>query len=232
MKLSSDVFDAFAKSNRDLWIIETADKIKVNFPAHFDTLGTDASALEQICSDVEMWARAHRITGRRDVAKLCVVAVSLGHRFWTDPRFATYISNLVETPNVDRTSISRLLTTSTKNWLSNLWNGDDFQSFVTRLEAAIVQNTDNTDDTLRYIVPNHWSMFTETENGQFLTWLRPQLPHTNNPAKRTVLAAGALIFGTNWWHDPQYTHVLQDLQSESDIEQQLGKLISTFREMN
>ncbi|MBB5723884.1 hypothetical protein FHS72_003531 [Loktanella ponticola] len=232
MKLSAEIFVALERSNRDLWVSETAGKIRGSFSDYFDVLNVSTLDLEQICSDVEIWASSYQVTGGRDVAKLCVVAVSLGHHFWKDPRFATYISESVQNQNVERTRCSRLLMKATDDWLSLLWHDDSVLHFAERLEELMKQSCDDSDRNIRYLVPNHWSMFTEDYNSQYLTWLRSRLPETKSALKRTILTAGALIFGANWWNDPQYTKLMHYLMAEPISDQQLTKLIAKLREIN
>lgn len=232
MLFSRDVFNAFDASHRDLWVEETAHTIRDCFADYFDRLDTSTQELEQICAGVQTWAKSNQIIGGRDVAKLCVVAVSLGHKFWQDPRFSGYISASVGNSSVERSRCSRLLTKDAENWLTLLWNQDAISRFAKRLEIALNQGADNSDATLRYLVPNHWSMFNEAQNSQYLAWLRRQLPQTDCSAKDTFLSAGALIFGSNWWDDPQYAKLITSLMSKPFCEQQQVALVTTLEEMN
>lgn len=97
------------------------------------------------------------------------------------------------------------LTLRTKEWLRQLWAGDDIGRFGIRLAERIRRGGAAEPSNLRFILPGHWRVLSAADNERLISWLRDGAPHElrHDDAQMLAYAACSLVHGFGWLGDPQ-----------------------------
>lgn len=206
LKITNEQFRKFAKPAREAWISSAAQHLHRSFPDYFATLNVSDADLRPICRATEEWAEQHGVTGERDTLQLCCVSVSLGHRFWHDPRFRGYVRDTLEDQSLEREAAVRALSEKTSIWLSTLWHEDQVADFGARLAQQLRRGADLDQITWQTLLPGHLRLFDMAAHQRFVAWLSHQVSDWT-PDRRVAFVALALVHGSGWMNDPQYTRL-------------------------
>ncbi len=231
MRFSAQQFAQFALPEQGLWIESAAKRLYSAFDAHYAMLGVTQQDLLPAIQATVAWAQSHDVTGERDVASLCAIVPSLGHRFWLDPRFAGLATGTLDDRQVPRAAAVATVVEQCGQWLQAFWQADTIAAFADRLAYQLSHDVEPSPATLHAVLPNHWLMYDQTFNAQLIDWILRNHPPVMMAAQRFALTAGALMHGTGWHADPQYRHVVQFVLA-ADVSGQLAeRLHALYRGM-
>lgn len=155
LTLSSATFEAFAVQVRASWAERTALQLHSTYPDYFTALDVTSEDLAPLCQQVERFAARHEVTGEREVFRLILVAISMGHRFWQDPRFHGYVVNSLGNVDIVPSRRALAMVDNGKIWLRLLWNNDDLGAFAGRLTKHLRRNAISGPDAIQSILPRH-----------------------------------------------------------------------------
>lgn len=187
---------------------------------HYAAFGASPQSLVPLVQTTAAWAQRLEIRGKADVTRLCHVTASLGHQFWHDPRFKGYVLDW-RPHGVPSGRRATYMVTEAKLWLRSLWDNDTLQAFSHRLGHLLQEDRGPELDTLHYVLPGHWRMFSDDDALRLLTWLRQSTPQNlrDGGPRQLLYSASALVHGTGWLNDPQYRHLAQVLRMPISSEQ-------------
>lgn len=187
------------------WAEDEARRLNECFTAYYQAFGASPDNLLTLVSDVVVWAAGHNVKGKADVSRLCVIAASLGYRFWQDPRFVRLARQEMMTDARPPSRKAEALTRRTKAWLRQLWADDDIGRFGIRLAERIRRSAAAEPSNLRFILPGHWRVLSAADNERLISWLRDGTPHDlrNDDAQMLAYSACSLVHGFGWLNDPQ-----------------------------
>lgn len=231
-RISDAQFEAFRAPARATWIASAAAHLHATYSDYYATLQVQARDLELLCKEVEAWAARHSVFGRRDVAQLCLLTPTLGHKFWRDPRYRGYITESLGNAELSRSRAVMMMTQNTQEWLGKLWANDNLAGFAERLTDDIRRDAELSAETLRHILPGHWAQFTAAQNGELLAWLIPTLPAVEIQSQHLAYTACALVHGTGWLRDPQYVRLAQAIEQASTPQTLADGLAAIYGELN
>ncbi|MFK7871113.1 MAG: hypothetical protein AB8B58_17980 [Roseobacter sp.] len=216
LTFSDRQFDTFRDGARRTWVAAEAPRLHATFAQHYTAHGTTPDTLVPVIQAVAAWAQSYGIRAQADVTRLSIIAASLGHRFWEDPRTAPMLATVLA-DTLPRSRSALTLTAEVKHWLGALWQGDDLAGFAARLGTAIRAGDPLETDTLRMILPGHWHILSAFDNDRLQQWLvaclPPDIARREGHALATV--ACALVHGTNWLADPQYPRLSALVRADS-----------------
>ena len=212
LTFSAATFEAFADAERDAWAKRAAAKLHATYPDHYAVLDVSASDLVPLCAGVERYGARYGVKGERDVFRLVLMAASLGHRFWQDPRFRGYLADAFpEGGDPVRGVIA--MGRHAKEWLRLLWADDTQAAFADRLCSHL--RCDEGPAALPAILPQHYQVFAAGDHARLVDWLMESRPANGMAAPWQQLAhlALACAFGVHWHRDPQYTALASSMES-------------------
>ncbi len=231
IRVSHSALAPFREAGIAAWATETTDFLANMYGDYFYALGTRTHDLEQMCMAVHRWASRTGCDGNRALRQLCCLSVSLGHRFWQDPRFGDYVATTIEQRSLSRaTAVAQLVEHGTV-WLESLWADDTINDFGERLCTLILGGYSVNSQTLRYALPGHGPMFSPEDETRLLVWLGPRLPDCQYSHQRLAYTCLALALGTEWWKDPQYRLLAHHVSAQSDAQQLVNRILPMFRAM-
>lgn len=233
LSFSKEQFAAFEAMERDKWASKAACQLIAAFPDHFANLNVTAADLTPFCAGVEKWAARHEITGARDVLKLCYAALSLGHKFWLDPRFRGYIESTVANKRIVKTRRADAFVDRSKEWLNGLWAQDSVEAFAALLVKAVRDPLTAASPlvfTLQGVLPGHWVQYSDSDNDRAISELLKDCERYDLSRDGQCLAyvACALVFGFHWWSDPHYAaiaEVVRSVPTDTALATQLAPLL-------
>ena len=231
MRVSETALAPFRQAGIATWAIETSDFLDKTYSDYFYALGTRKTDLEITCAAVHRWAGRFDCDGNRALRQLCCLSVSLGHRFWLDPRFGDYVATTIEKRTLPRAQAVATLVDHGTVWLDGLWANDSIKDFGERLGALIAGGYSVTSETLRYVLPGHSEMFTPSDETRLLVWLGPRLPDCQYSHQRLTYTCLALALGTEWWKDPQYRLLAHHVSAQRDAQDLINRILPMFRAM-
>lgn len=231
-KISNAQYGALQAPARAEWITSAAARLHATYSGYYTALHVHASDLEPLCKDVEAWAAKHDVVGERDVAQLCLLTPTLGHRFWRDPRFRGYIAESLGNAELSRSRAALMMTRNTQDWLATFWKNDSLANFAERLTDSVQRDVVLSAEALRQILPGHWVQFTATQNDELLAWLIPTLPVGQMQAQRLAYTACALVHGTGWLRDPQYVRLAQTIEQARTPPDLADSLAALYRDLS
>lgn len=204
--LSNATLGALARQSGKGWARDEARRLYDCFPAYYQAFGALPDNLLTLVSDVAVWADGHDVTGKADVSRLCVIAASLGYRFWQDPRFVRLARQEMMTDTNPPSRRAEALTRRTKAWLRQLWAGDDIGRFGIRLAERIRRGAAAEPSNLLFVLPGHWQVLSADDNERLISWLCDGAPHELRQDDTQMLAyvACSLVHGFGWLNDPQF----------------------------
>ncbi|KIC47751.1 hypothetical protein [Tateyamaria sp. ANG-S1] len=229
LRVSPHVVDGFEQAAVDAWAVDTAQFMARTYRDYLVAMNIRAVDLLPLVHAVQQWAARYECTVDRDVRQLCCVAMSLGHQFWEDPRFAHYVNVSLRDRGLPRTHAVKTLVGHATEWLTQLWKDDGLAEFGERLSALVVGGYPLNSQTLEYVLPGHAAMFTPDDEARLLDWLRPRLPETGYAHQRMSYICLALPLGMSWWADPQYRHVAHHVASHTDPQALVNGILPMFR---
>lgn len=218
LSFSEEQFAAFEDMERDKWAADAARQLVDAFPDHFAVLHVTVADLIPLCVGVEKWAARYEITGARDVLKLCFAALTLGHRFWLDPRYRGYIEETVANKRIVKTRRADAFVDRSKEWLNGLWAQDSVVAFGARLVATMRNPQPAASPlavTLQGILPGHWAQYPDRDNDRAIAELLTHCERHGLDRDGQCLAyvACALVFGFSWWSDPHYATIAEGVRA-------------------
>lgn len=231
MRVSKASLAPFREAGIATWAMETTDFLANTYGDYFHALGTRTNDLEAMCLAVHRWASKTGCDTNRALRQLCCLSVSLGHRFWQDPRFGDYVATTVERRNIPRTKAVAQLVEHGTVWLDGLWADDNIGDFGERLCTLILGHYGVNSETLGYVLPGHGAMFSPEDETRLLVWLGPRLPECQFSHQRLAYTCLALALGTEWWKDPQYRMLAHHVSAQTDPQQLVNRLLPIFRAM-
>ncbi|MFL4470126.1 hypothetical protein ACERZ8_09685 [Tateyamaria armeniaca] len=231
MRVSQTALAPFREAGVATWAMETTDFLAKTYGTYFYALGTRTHDLEAMCTTVHRWASRRGCDGNRLLRQLCCLSVSLGHRFWQDPRFGDYVATTVEDRSIPRAKAVAMLIEHGTTWLDALWTDDDIKDFGERLCTLILGHYSVNSETLRYVLPGHGPMFSAEDETRLLVWLGPRLPACQFNHQRLAYTCLALALGTEWWKDPQYRMLAHHVSAQTDPQQLVNRILPMFRAM-
>ncbi|MDF3435179.1 hypothetical protein HKX32_19380 [Sulfitobacter sp. KE42] len=231
LRFSKEQFSVFEEPVRREWIAQAAERLHQTYSGYFKALHVEARDLEPLCAAVERWAAESGLTGQRDVSQLCCVASTLGHEFWRDPRFGSYVNGAAGNADVSKNKAVEALINNVHVWLGGLWQNDTVEDFARRLDRHIRQNDEPDTQKLMAIVPNHWVLFDADTNERLVAWLKQNLPPTSISAQRLAYVSLALVYGTGWVRDPQYVHLVRMIETATSSTMLADNISAMYAEM-
>ena len=231
MHLSAQNIAAFSDLTRARWAEEAAYELHATWQDHYSALSVTADMLIPLCARVERFAGRHDIKGAREVFRLALVAASMGHRFWQDPRFHPYVASSVGNVDLVPSRRATAMADHCKAWLQLFWNGDTAADFGTRLAHAL--RAGHGPAAISQVLPQHWRIYSHDENQRLTDWLRGSLDQGHLPGAEQQLAylALALIHGVHWIDDPQYTLLAKTITDAADGRQLADQLSAIYAAM-
>lgn len=211
------------------WAMETTDFLARTYGAYFFALGTRTYDLEEMCRAVHRWGGRVGCEGNRTLRQLCCLSVSLGHQFWQDPRFVSYVAATIQDRNVPRAKAVETLIGHGTEWLDALWADDTIQAFGERVCAFILSEYRITHETLHYVLPGHSDMFSQEDETRLLDWLRARLPDCAFDHQRHAYMCLSLALGTAWWKDPQYRILAHHVSAQPEPQELVNRILPMFR---
>lgn len=229
LTFSKQQFASFGEINRAKWIVSAAQKLHSTYSGHYKSQGITPEDLIPVVTEVTNWGLRHDIESEADMTRLTLIAASLGHRFWQDPRF----SHLAESSLAEKVLPSRRalrLTKDVKTWLQTIWANDAKSNFGTRLGSGIEAGHWPDLDTLHYILPGHGHALSDGTAVLFVDWLVAQIPATYraSPPHALAFCACALVQGTAWLSDPQLPRLQAIMQPETAPKDLAAKLVAHY----
>lgn len=231
IRVSQSALAPFREAGIASWAVETTDFLARTYADYFHALGTRTTDVEQMCLTVHGWASRTGCDGNRALRQLCCLSVSLGNRFWRDPRFQDYVATTIGRPDMPRAKAVAQLVEHGTVWLDTLWAQDDIKDFGERLSALILGAYRINTTTLHYVLPGHSAMFTPEDETRLLLWLGPRLPDCQYDHQRLAYTCLALALGTGWWQDPQYRMLAHHVSAQSDPQALVHRILPMFRAM-
>lgn len=231
MRVSQSALTPFRQAGIATWAMETSSFLAKTYGDYFYALGTRTDDLEKMCVAVHRWAGPLGCNGNRNLRQLCCLSVSLGHRFWHDPRFADYVATTIEIRTLPRAQAVATLMSHGTTWLDSLWADDNIKDFGERLCALIAGGYSVNSETLKYVLPGHSAMFSPENENRLLVWLGPRLPDCQYSHQRLAYTCLALALGAEWWNDPQYRMLAHHVSAQSDAQELINRLLAMFRAM-
>ncbi len=230
--LSSAAFGAFAAEARVAWTLRAAHRVHGTYPDWFAALGVAPDALVPLCAQVGRWAARHGVTGERELFRLLLVAVSMGHRFWQDPRFQARVARSVGNPDIVPSRRAMAMADENKAWLRLLWQGDSLAAFAARLTDRLRRGGAGPGD-IRSILPQHREILPAADHDRLVDWLLQAPPPGRFPAPYQRLAhlALALVHGVQWMTDPQYPALMAALDGAQDAGDLADRLAAIYGRM-
>lgn len=210
------------------WSKRASQHLLQTYPDYFPALDVSEKELQQLCQGVNTWAHSVGIQGERDVYRLCLVATSLGATFWTDPRFDQFLEDSVGKSSLPVTRRAQALTDLTKAWLETLWQDDRLDQFGARMANAIADRRAPDADTLQFLVPGHWSIFSTQDTAHFLELVPNPFERAD---QQTANAALALVHGKDWRRDPTLHLIERTVSSAPDADADADALARALRDI-
>lgn len=231
MRVNQASLAPFRQADVATWAMETSDFLAKTYGDYFYALGTRTYDVEQMCMEVYRWASKSGCDGNRSLRQLCCLSVSLGYRFWQDPRFGDYVAKTIEIRTLPRPQAVAALVEHGVEWLDGLWADDNISNFGERLCALIAGGHSVNSETLAYVLPGHSATFTPENETRLLVWLSPRLPDCQFAHQRLTYTYLALALGMEWWKDPQYRMLAHHVATRSDPQELINRLLPIFRAM-
>jgi len=219
----------FSHARVEAWVVDTSQFLARSYTDYFTALDIYAKDLMPICEAVHRWAAKYDCNADRDLKQLSCLAISLGHRFWQDPRFGYYVVSSIENRDMPRPQAVQSLVAQSTEWLGALWQDDTVQEFGERLCALILGGYPATSVNLKYVLPGHALMFSQSDEDLLLRWLGPRLPQAQYDHQRLSYICMALAFGTGWWKDPQYRNIAHAVSAHNTPEDLVNRILPMFR---
>lgn len=229
LQVSPKAISGFRDAAIDAWAAEAAQFLARTYRDYMKALDIWADDLLPQIHAVQAWAARHDCVADRDVRQLCCVAMSLGHQFWQDPRFAYYVDVTLRDRSLPRTHAVKTLVGHGTEWLGQLWQDDSLAEFGERLCALIVGGYPLNSQTLAYALPGHAAMFSPDDEHRLLDWLRPRLPDCQYAHQRMAYTCLALPLGVAWWDDPQYRNIAHHVAAHDDPQKLVNGILPMFR---
>jgi len=233
LKISSTALEMVAEQQRSAWAGDASHQLYETYPGYFSALDVTTTDLVPFCHQVERWAARHEVTGTREVFRLLLVAVSMGHRFWQDPRFQPYVNMSVKNPDIAASRRAMAMVDNSKVWLRLLWQGDDLNAFADRLTGSLRSGAIAGLNDIRIILPQHWQIIPVADNQRLTDWLLQVLPADRFPTtyQRLAYLALALVHGVHWLTDPQYAVFVAAIDDAIDAPDLADRLAAIYGRM-
>lgn len=207
----------FKNLAKNRWCKTTAQDLFNTYSQYYGAMGTSEETLFPMIQAIANWAQQYKVTSKADVTRLCHVAAALGHRFWQDPRFRSYVAASMS-ENVQSGRRAQAMTKATKGWLKELWAGDTLEAFSERLGYLVTFGRGPDADAINYLLPSHSRMLATSDHDKLLTWLNQLSPQEvrSTSAQQLAFVACALAHGTQWLSDPQNLRLSEAVRSQSN----------------
>lgn len=232
-QITAASWQVLADHARVQWADRAACRLHHAYPAYFSALAVTPRQLVPLCAAVEQRAAPRGIKGERDLHRLALVALSLGHCFWDDPRFRAYAASSLDDTVIPASRRALAMAEHSKHWLRGLWQHDDLQSFSERLTTHIQFRSAPSGEVLHALVPGHSRNLRSSASDRYIEWLRQQQPirHLRTPSQQLAYLACCLVHGAGWHRDPQYPLLVRIITTTSDPDQLANRLLAVYAGM-
>lgn len=237
LKLSSDQLLAFESESALQWDAEAASIIKELYPDYIASLHVDPCQVQKFCRTVRDHALAYQITGKREVLKFIIIAISQGAYFIHDPRFQGTITEILSQSDLPQSRRIAMLADYSSFWLSSTWDGSGIGTRGLRLVEIIANehraeiSTTSLTLTLDGLVLQNPSIATPEVRQAFIDGCVSQADGygLRTTQQRLAYVGGALLHGAYWFDDPLLINLRQALESSTNSAE-LCKRMTTFYE--